>query len=306
MKVLLAVDQSRNSLAAVRFIQRLPLPTGSVLYLLHVFELKQWPEMPLFGDTQHFQEQVATLRVKATAKARRFISRMAESFHGQRRLEVQTTVVEGIPGAEILTAIEDHSNDLVVVGSKGLSGMKRFLLGSVSEWVLSDAPCSVLVIRGQPRWTGQKARDMRILLATDGSQDSKMAVTFLKKLNLPKSSQLTIIHVVESHRALTTAAWFTGHMDATQMAEDMKRTLEQAGKQLLRETQQGLSKKKLGVAPLLTHGHAAEEILKEAKRSRADLIVVGSKGLTGLRRFLLGSVADKVTRHASCSVLVVR
>ncbi len=52
--------------------------------------------------------------------------------------------------------------------------------------------------------------------------------------------------------------------------------------------------------------HAAEEILKAAKRIRADLIVVGSKGLTGLRRFLLGSVAHKVARHAPCAVIVVQ
>ena len=147
---------------------------------------------------------------------------------------------------------------------------------------------------------------MRVLLATDGSHDSKMAVALFKRLMLPKPAHLTILHVVERHPTLTTVAWLTGHMDATQLAEDMRRTLEQAGKQLLRETQQAWSKKKLGVAPLLTYGHAAEEILKAAKRSRADLIVVGSKGLTGLRRFLLGSVAHKVARHAPCSVLVVR
>ncbi len=60
------------------------------------------------------------------------------------------------------------------------------------------------------------------------------------------------------------------------------------------------------VETLLVKGHAAEEILKTAKRIRADLVVVGSRGLTGLRRFLLGSVTHKVARHAPCSVLVVR
>lgn len=305
MNVLLAVDQSRHSLAAARWVQGLHLPAGSVLSLLHVFELQQWPELPLFGDVQQFQEKLVPLRTKATAKARRFINRMAESFRGQR-LEVQANVVEGLPGGEILAAIAQHPIDLVVVGTKGLSGIKQFLLGSVSEWVLSDAHCSVLMVRGQPRWTGRKARNMRVLLATDGSRDSKRAVTLLKNLNLPKAADLTIIHVVRGHPTLTTAAWLTGHMDATQLAEDMKRTLEQAGKQLLQETQQALSKKKLGVDILLTHGHAAEEILKTAKRSRADLIVVGSKGLTGLRRFLLGSTSHKVARHAPCSVLVVR
>lgn len=149
-----------------------------------MFDLKQWPEWPLFGDVQGFQEKLATCRARAAAKANRIISRVADSFHGQR-LKVQANVIEGIPGAEILTAIEQHQIDLVVVGTKGLSGMKRFLLGSVREWVLSDAPCSVLLVRGQPRWAGQKARDMRVLLAMDGSRDSKMAVALLKRLKLP-------------------------------------------------------------------------------------------------------------------------
>ncbi len=306
MKVLLAVDQSRNSLAAVRFIQCLPLPAGSVLFLLHVFELKQWPEWPLFGDVQEFQEKVARLRAKAAAKARRFISRMAESFHGQRKLEVRTKAVEGIPGAEILTAIEEYSNDLVVVGSKGLSGMKRFLLGSVSEWVLNESSCSVLVVRGQPRWTSRKTRGMRVLFATDGSHDAKMAITLLKRLNLPKSAHVTIFHVVDTSASLTTMATLTAHVDVAQLAEAITRTGEQAGERLLQEARRELGRRTFCVESKMTKGHAAEEILKAAKRFRSDLVVVGSKGLTGLRRFLLGSVAHKVARHASCSVMVVR
>lgn len=143
MKILLAVDQSRNALAAARWAQGLPLPAGSILYLLHVFELKQWPEWSAFDDARQFQKKVSTVWEKATTKARRFIDRLADSFP-RPRLEVQANVAEGIPGAEILTAVEQHSIDLVVVGTKGLSGIKRFLLGSVSEWVLSDAPCSVM------------------------------------------------------------------------------------------------------------------------------------------------------------------
>ncbi len=80
---LLAVDQSRNSLAAARWVQGLPLPAGSILYLLHVFDLKQWPEWPLFGDAKQFQEKLVIFRAKGTAKARRFISRMADLFRGQ-------------------------------------------------------------------------------------------------------------------------------------------------------------------------------------------------------------------------------
>lgn len=281
-------------------MQSLRLPSGSVFFFLHVFDLKKWPDWPLFGSAQQFQEKLGSLRKKATAKARRFINRTADSFRGQRRLEVRTNVVEGIPGAEILAAIKENSNDLVVVGSKGLSGMKRFLLGSVSEWVLSDAPCSVLVVRGQPRWTRPKARGMRVLLATDGSHDSKRAVTFFKHLTLPKSTQLTILHVLEP------CATPTAHVGMAQLTETMRRKGEKAGERLLQETKRGLGRRKFVVESKMTEGHPAEEILKAIKRTGADLVVVGSQGLTGLRRFLLGSVAHKVARHAPCSVLVVR
>lgn len=306
MKILLAVDQSRNSLAAARWVQELPFPTGSHLYLMHVFELKQWPEWPLFGDAQEFQEKLLPLRAKATAKAQRFITRMAESFYGQRRLKVQANVIEGIPGAEILHAVEQHPTDLVVVGTKGLSGMKRFLLGSVSEWVLNESPCSVLVVRGRPRWTSRKAKGMRVLFATDGSPDAQTAREFLHDLKLPRLSCITVLHVDGQWGNMSNQNMPTGQTGFGQLFEEIRRMHDQVCKNLITETRRNLRQRGVKVETLFAKGHAAEEILNTAKRIHSDLIVVGSKGLTGLRRFLLGSVAHKVACHASCSVMVVR
>jgi len=306
MKILLAADQSRNSIAAAHWVQELQWPASSVVYLLDVVEITQWPEWSTVDDARLFCDKIAAIRGKVTSKARRFMSRLADSV-SRPRLEVRTDVVEGIPGAAILTAIDQHQIDLVVVGAKGLSGIKRFLLGSVSEWILSDAPCSVLVVRGEPRWTRRKARNMRILFATDGSQDSHRAVTLLKSLHLPKSTLLHMLHVVETPHSLTRmAGGFTGHLRATQVTAAMKQTGEQMGEKLLQETRRTLGRRKFRIEAKVTEGHAADEILKAIKRTRADLVVVGSKGLTGLRRFFLGSVAHKVARNSSCSVLVVR
>ncbi|GJL64856.1 MAG: hypothetical protein NPIRA04_35100 [Nitrospirales bacterium] len=306
MKILLAVDQSRNSLAAAHWLQGLHIPASSVVYLLDIVEIKQWPEWSTLDDARQFCDKIDAVREKVTTKARRFISRLAESL-SRPRVEVRTDVVEGIPGAEILTAIDQHQIDLVVVGAKGLSGIKRFLLGSVSEWILSDAPCSVLVVRGEPRWTRRKARNMRVLFATDGSQDSQKAIALLKGLNLPKSTHLHILHVLETSDSLTRmAGGITGHMRASQLTAAIKETDEQIGKKLLQETRRSLGRRKFRMEAVVTEGHAADEILKAIKRTRADLVVVGSRGLTGLRRFLLGSVAHKVARNSSSSVLVVR
>ncbi len=306
MKILLAADQSRNSLAAAHWVQELYFPASSVVHLLDVVELKQWPEWSTFDNARVFCDKVATAREQATTKARRFIDRLADSL-SRPRLEVRSDVVEGLPGAEILAAIDQHQIDLVVVGAKGLSGIQRFLLGSVSEWILSDAPCSVLVVRGEPRWTRRKAPNMRILFATDGSQDSQRAVKLLKNLHLPKSTHLNILHVFEPPDSLPRmAGGFTGHLRATQVTAAMKQTGERVGEQILQETRRAFGRRKWCIEAKVTEGHAADEILNEITRTRADLVVVGSRGLTGLRRFLLGSVAHKVARNSSCSVLVVR
>jgi len=309
MKVLLAVDLSPNSLSATKFVEALRFPASSKLYLLYVEE----PQTELPGP-DHFprmlgqeREQLSQIWEKTMENARHLVNRLAAPFHGQG-LEIHPLVVEGIPGAQILTAIEQYKIDLVALGTKGLSGMKRFLLGSVSEWVLYDAPCSVLVVRERPQEAAaNSSRGLHLLLAMDGSSDSWEAVVLLKTLKLPRSIRLTIIHVVEKPAVLITLAWISGHMDATKFAEDCKQTGRQAGAQLLEKTQRDLMGEELEVDTMLTEGHAADEILKAAQEVQADLIVVGSRGMTELRRIMmLGGVSHKVVRHAPCSVLVAR
>lgn len=309
MNVLLAVDQSKNSSAATKFVEALRLPASSNLYLLYVVEPQETRPGPGHSSPmfEQLREELSNIRQKTMEKARQLVNRLAASFRRQD-VEIHPVVVEGIPGAPILTAIEQYQIDLVALGTKGLSGMKRFLLGSVSEWVLYDAPCSVLVVRGQPQGAAAtSSRGLHVLLAMDGSSDSWEAVALLKTLKLPRSSRLTILHVVEKPAALITMAWVSGHMDATQFAEDCRRTGQEAGAQLLEETQRALMGEELEVDTKLIECHAAEEILKAAQDLQADLIVVGSRGMTELRRIMmLGGVSHKVVRHAPCSVLVAR
>lgn len=309
MNVLLAVDPSRHSSSATKFVEALRLPTRSKLYLLYVEE----PQAGLPGSESfprvlgQVSEQLSQICQKTMENARLLVNRLAAPFR-QQGLEIHPLVVEGIPGAQLLTAIEQYHIDLVALGTKGQSGMKRFLLGSVSEWVLYDAPCSVLVVRERlQEAAGNSSRGLHVLLAMDGSSDSREAVALLKTLKLPRSSRLTIIHVVEKPTALITLALVSGHIDATKFAEDCKQTSRQAGARLLEKTQRDLMGEELEVDIKLTEGHAADEILKAAQDIQADLLVVGSQGVTGLRRLMmLGGVSHKVVRHAQCSVLVAR
>lgn len=309
MNLLLAVDQSRNSSAASRFVKALQLPARSKLYLLCVVEPQEGVPGPdhFLSQPEPLREQLSKIRQKTREKAQQLVNRLATSFRPQD-LEIHPLVVEGISGGEILTAIEKYQIDLVAMGTKGLSGMKRFLLGSVSEWVLYDASCSVLVVRGRPQWaTVSNSHGPHVLLAIDGSSDSLKAVALIKTLHLPETSRLTLLHVVEKPPALITLAWASDRTDSTTLTEDCRRTGQQAGTQLLEEIRRDLMGEKFEINTKLTEGYAADEILKTAQDVRADLIVVGSKGVTGLRRMMmLGGVSHKVVRHAPCSVLVAR
>ena len=169
MNVLLAVEQSRNSSAATKFVKALRLPASATLYLLYVEETQAELQGPdhfprMFGQ---LREELSKMRQKTMEKARQLVNRRVAPFRAQG-LEVHPIVVEGLPATGILTAVEQYQIDLVALGSKGLSGMKRFLSGSVSEWVLHDAPCSVLVVRGRSRWAAAtSSRGMHVLLAME-------------------------------------------------------------------------------------------------------------------------------------------
>ncbi len=307
MKVLLAVDDSADSKAAVHFLQRIQFPAKTTLYLLHVNPLDEWLRLGTSGRSLRIVEQISRIRAEAATKMQSILTHMEEPFRNSN-LAVHSIITDGSPGAEILRAITKHHIDLVVLGTRGLSKISGFVLGSVSEWVLNEAPCSVLIVRGKPR-PKKTAKGMNILLATDGSLDAHKGLGFIQNVGFPTSTVLTILHIVRKKVHQTAQLLTTDRIQLAEfkkLAQDLLKARGQEGAKLLETTRNTLSSCELKVIENLAFGHEAEEILKAAKRTRADLVVMGSKGLTGLRRFILGSVSHKVARNAQCSVLVVR
>jgi len=310
MKVLLAIDRSRYAKVAARFVRELQLPVNSTLYLLHVID------PPLRGKTSHlprissYKKHFAAEQAKKKAKAEKFLNRLQKPLQ-IGKLKLQPLLREGHAAIEIVAALKQYRVNLAVLGTRGLSGIRRFLLGSVSERVLNDAPCSILVVRGQPRWIGpKKTRAMRVLVTADGSSDARAAITFLPALGLPTSSDITALHVFEPLDDETAHPESSfGMMDwpgLGQIPDEIKRAQESFGFGVLEETKRQLKAEGCNVHTSFSRGNAAEEIIKYAKQSRTDLLVLGARGLTGDRRFLLGTVSHKVVRHAPCSVLVIR
>ncbi|MGE0474409.1 MAG: universal stress protein [Nitrospirales bacterium] len=307
MKVLFAIDYSNHSKHAMNLFRRMQVPSGSDVYLMHVNTPEEWPVSSVPGRALHLPAAISALRAKACTHAREVLGQLEKMFQSQT-VNVHSEVVEGNPGQEILNAIEQHGIDLVVLGPRGLSRVTGFLLGSVSEWVLSEATCSVLIGRLQARQK-RTSGSMRILLAIDGSPDTWAAVDFLKTLAFPNSSKLTLVHVIRKQMYQTEQVLIGDRSGREQFAKLTEKILKDRGREataLFDQIRERLSSTNFSIEERLVFGHEAQEILKAARHTRAELVVVGSKGLTGLRRLLLGSVSHKVVRNASCSVLVIR
>ena len=176
---------------------------------------------------------------------------------------------------DIVVEIADRNDaGLIVVGTRGLSRAKRFFLGSVSHSVAHHAPCDVLIVRERPFSYKQPSGYRSIVVATDGSPTADRAAR--KGLDLARKLDAAATLV------------FVGHPSTGDPV--LKDTLESMG--------EGMEAKLRVVG-----GEAGERIVEVAEAERADLIVVGNKGMKGAR-FLLGSVPQKVLEHAKCDVLV--
>jgi nucleotide-binding universal stress UspA family protein len=141
-----------------------------------------------------------------------------------------------------------------------------------------------------------------VLLATDGSKDAELATTTALDLADSTSSELHIVLVEEPAYAYVDASGYPFFTDA-----ELEHELEQQARMRLDAEME--KRRSAGGAVAEAHlrvGAAAAEIVDLAEDIGAGLIVMGSRGLGGIRRALMGSVSDSVVRHAHCPVLVVR
>ncbi len=145
---------------------------------------------------------------------------------------------------------------------------------------------------------------MRILLAIDGSEFSDAAVEQVASRPWPEASQTDILAVYEPPALPTTDAWV---LPQNYYDEMEKASQEQAGECVKRAVERlRAGPTGLQINTEIARGYPADVILDRAKRWGTDLIVVGSHGYSGLKRFLLGSVSLNVASHAHCSVEIVR
>ncbi len=210
---------------------------------------------------------------------------------------VYTQTDSDSPSEAIITYAEDKDVDLVVMGTHGRKGMDRLLSGSVSEEVVRGAPCPVFTVLPSAD-EGSVPTISRVLAPVDLSEQSDMVVHHAAALSDAYAAPLDLLHVVEE-------AAYPSVYGLDPLTPSLPNVQDRAREAL--ETLAG--RLDLRTDPVNVHvlaGYAARDIVEFAKDHEVDLIVMATHGRTGLNRFLIGSVAEKVVRRAPCPVFTLR
>ncbi len=206
-----------------------------------------------------------------------------------------------LPAPAILEYAADHGVDLVVMGTHGRRGLGHLLLGSVTEEVVRKAPCPVLTVRPDGHdEQAEVALPSRVLAAVDFSEHSPAVVGAARFVAGSGDAELSLLHVVEEQ--IHPAFYAVGRTSLLELHPEIRDTSVREMRRLLGDDGADVA----DVSTNVVEGRPAVEIVRFAEDHGSELVVVGSRGLTGVEHALLGSVADRVIRTAPCPVLVAR
>jgi nucleotide-binding universal stress UspA family protein len=279
MNVLVATDGSKYGQWGLNWVARLPLVKPPKVTALHVLD-SAWLRGPF--RTRPEIQRIEARSARTLKKAKQLLA--ALKLKGTARKEHGAV-------APVILKRAPKRDGLLVVGSRGLDALDRFMLGSVSTKLIQHATCPVLVVKAEA------APLRRIILATDGSPASATALKFVLSRFQPERAtdkggripiHVSVIHV------MAPSPWMKSQ------------ELKKANFKVIDQNVRKLIKAGFTTEPLYQLGKPAEEIMKVAAERKADLIVMGAQGYGAMARVLLGSVSTRVVQQANCSVLVVR
>lgn len=285
--VVVATDGSDPAAAAVDAAIGLAAGTGATLHVCTV--VNPFPTGQSLVDLRKHREE-ADERVEAVAAR-------AEDAG----VDAVTTVREGMPADELLAYVDEVDADMVIVGTHGRGGARRVLLGSVAETVVRTAEVPVLVVHGDSV-DSEWGSESRLLLATDGSDAVAPAERIGVDLAATLGARLTAVSAVDQARALTNAG---GGVLTNETIESVRRALTTRATDAVDRALGGAEEVGVDADGEVIDGEPSRAVCGYARDADADVVIVGTHGRTGVRRVVLGSVAERILRAADRPVLVV-
>jgi nucleotide-binding universal stress UspA family protein len=289
--ILAATDFSETAAAALDWALELARQQGARVELIHAVTVP--PSIP--GYTP-YSEAGFLDDVFQAAEAR--LAHAAAAGAGQG-VALSTFLQPGTPSQAILDRAETISPLAIVLGTRGLTGLRHLLLGSTAQRVVHGAHVPVLAVH--PGDLGKHRAIRTILVPTDFSPAAELAIATAHRLLAPLERNARLILLNAFNLPIEYTAY--GPIPVS------LRYLEDAGleaERRLEETAQALQREGLNVETVSREGDPSRVIAEEAEARGADLIAMGTRGLSGLRHLLLGSTAERVVEHAPCPVMTIR
>jgi nucleotide-binding universal stress UspA family protein len=282
-RLVVAYDGSKPAGAAAELAFELARRRGARLTLAYVLELPgPYPELPqmapgIEGAEEDWRKRLAALAAGAPDGA-----------------SVETEVlVADKAGPALLELLREHRAEVLVAGTHGVGGLKRTLLGSVSQQLLEHAPCSVLLVRDRPRLNGPRT----VVAGVDGSGATPAVAAMAGRAAVILSARLVL-------------AYAANELIPSFASDDQEQALRawarKEGRRVLDDARASVAAPLEEVTEELREGRAARELVALCEERRSVLAVVGNRGLHGFKGLLLGSTARHLVNHAPCPVLIVK
>jgi nucleotide-binding universal stress UspA family protein len=294
MRILLAYDGSEAAQTACDLLAHLRLAPGTQLAVATVIDAPETDigvsDLPIHRRDADERERDLEQRVDLD------LTRVAAALRAPDR-NTETRILHGRPASALIEEAERWNADLIVAGNRGHGPLESMLLGSTSAEVVDHAPCPVLVAR--------HPGVHRLVIGVDGSESAERAVATLVDWSLLRRVPASVVGVLEP-----VTAWdFAAGGSTPEVVEMRIEAQHERGRQLATHVDEavGTLRRAGGLADgQVREGDPADQLIRAASERGADLVVVGTRGVHGLGRLFLGSVARNVLLHASASVLVVR
>ncbi len=295
-RILVPRDFSSTSNRAVQYAIDWARRTGATLHVMHAKVLHQaLDEETMQGEREtmaHLRERLRHLQGDAVTG---------------REVELEEAVVRDVAAAPaILDYADDHDIDLIVMGTHGRRGMRRMILGSVSEEVVRYASCPVLTVRGggSVDLDDAPAPVGTIGVPIDFSDHARDALHHAAALAHLLEADLFAHHVLED--TLHPAFYVGGVQSVHDIDPDIETKALSKLDRFVKEALHTPEQEALTVRTRVDVGRASRLIPKVAEDEGVDLIAMATHGRTGGTDFKLGSVTEKVVRHVACPVLTVK
>jgi len=291
--ILVATDFSRAADNALERACEFARSSGARLILSHSVTLHVPPAggPRLMNLPLDFESRVRDASLEA-------LEERAESVRA-KSLDAVSELTTGPPVPSLLRLAKEEAADLIVVGTRGMTGFAHLLLGSTAEQLIAQAHCPVISVHPHDHQSLDRVR--RVLIPTDYSDDAELVASTLAELLGHRSGSVEIV-LLHAYHLPAGISQLLGYYPLEDSAAAGANT---EARRSLDPMADRLRERGFEVEVLVKNGYPAEVIASLSESMEIDLIAMGTRGLSGLKGVLRGSTARRVVQYARCPVLTV-